>query len=272
MLPTHRQGIHPIAFHPMQLLTFFNAFSLLNDANKLAVFTVGAKGCHLAHCSPSCLPAGATPAPGAAAAAGLPSVAVLEGLKRALTATATSEAGPSASTGAFSGHCQLSGGLSRTLCYINSQQRRAAAAAAGLGGDAALDLPGSGAGQRRRLQARLLCLVAAPDVPSQYISVMNAIFSAQRSGVLIDACHLGHGHSTFLQQVPPRRTLCAWDVVGNHCALVVLPCSGFNLGGPSRVDAGSTPDRRHLHQARQAAGSHTVPQRRPTSRRMLPLR
>ncbi|EFN53393.1 hypothetical protein CHLNCDRAFT_13819, partial [Chlorella variabilis] len=48
--------------------------------------------------------------------------------------------------------------------------------------------------------ARVLCLTAAPDVPSQYISVMNAIFSAQRSGVLIDACQLGRRHSTFLQQ------------------------------------------------------------------------
>ena len=42
--------------------------------------------------------------------------------------------------------------------------------------------------------------VQGPDVPSQYIPPMNAIFAAQRSSVLIDACYLGPAQSAFLQQ------------------------------------------------------------------------
>lgn len=38
------------------------------------------------------------------------------------------------------------------------------------------------------------------DVPAQYIPTMNAIFAAQRSGVVIDACYLGSSQSAFLQQ------------------------------------------------------------------------
>ncbi|CAN6450736.1 unnamed protein product [Victoria cruziana] len=41
---------------------------------------------------------------------------------------------------------------------------------------------------------------AAPDGPEQYVAVMNAIFSAQRSMVPIDSCVVGSQHSAFLQQ------------------------------------------------------------------------
>jgi len=34
---------------------------------------------------------------------------------------------------------------------------------------------------------RLLCLVGSPDVPMQYIPIMNTIFSAQRAEVAMDA-------------------------------------------------------------------------------------
>ena len=37
-------------------------------------------------------------------------------------------------------------------------------------------------------------------MPSQYIPTMNAIFAAQRSGVVVDACYLGSSQSAFLQQ------------------------------------------------------------------------
>ncbi|XP_024522776.1 general transcription and DNA repair factor IIH subunit TFB4 isoform X4 [Selaginella moellendorffii] len=47
---------------------------------------------------------------------------------------------------------------------------------------------------------RMLCLQASPDAPHQYIAIMNAIFSAQRSMVPIDACMVGAQHSAFLQQ------------------------------------------------------------------------
>ncbi|RZC54200.1 hypothetical protein C5167_013060 [Papaver somniferum] len=40
----------------------------------------------------------------------------------------------------------------------------------------------------------------SPDGPEQYVGVMNAIFSAQRSMVPIDSCIVGVQHSAFLQQ------------------------------------------------------------------------
>lgn len=48
-------------------------------------------------------------------------------------------------------------------------------------------------------QARALILSGAPDVPDTYNSIMNAIFSAQKAGVLVDCAVLGES-STFLQQ------------------------------------------------------------------------
>lgn len=54
-------------------------------------------------------------------------------------------------------------------------------------------------GDNHTQQARALVLSGAPDVPETYNSVMNAIFSAQKAGVLVDCTVLGES-STFLQQ------------------------------------------------------------------------
>ncbi|KAL4452715.1 hypothetical protein ABPG75_008377 [Micractinium tetrahymenae] len=186
-----------------QLLTFVNTFLLLNDANRLAVFTAGAAGCQLAYCSSSCLPPAVAGPAAVADAAWPPSASVLSGLQQAVTAVAqaATAAGVPPAAGAA---CQLSSALSRALCFINSQQRRTATALPGggplpEGPDAGGGGGGAGPGQRAQA-ARVLVLAAAPDAPSQYIAVMNAIFSSQRSNVIIDACHLGQGHSAFLQQ------------------------------------------------------------------------
>ncbi|XP_074583433.1 general transcription and DNA repair factor IIH subunit TFB4 isoform X3 [Curcuma longa] len=72
----------------------------------------------------------------------------------------------------------LSGSLSLALCYIQRIFR-------------------SGA---RHPQPRILCLQGSPDGPEQYVAVMNAIFSAQRSMIPIDSCVMGVQHSAFLQQ------------------------------------------------------------------------
>ncbi len=167
---------------PPQLLTFLNAFTLLNDANRLAVFTAGAGGCQLAFCSPSCQPSTVAAAGGHVVADPWPpSAAILSGLQRVMQQAAAAAEAAAAHGGAVAAApsgsaCQLSSALSRVLCFIHSMQRRAAAAQGSL-------LGGSGGGAppaAERLQpARLLCLSAAPDVPSQYIGVMNCIFSAQ---------------------------------------------------------------------------------------------
>ncbi|GAV84124.1 Tfb4 domain-containing protein [Cephalotus follicularis] len=72
----------------------------------------------------------------------------------------------------------LSGSLSMALCYIQRVFR------SGL----------------LHPQPRILCLQGAPDGPEQYVAVMNAIFSAQRSMVPIDSCYIGEHNSAFLQQ------------------------------------------------------------------------
>ncbi|RZC73555.1 hypothetical protein C5167_049036 [Papaver somniferum] len=50
------------------------------------------------------------------------------------------------------------------------------------------------------INLQILCLQGSPDGPEQYVAVMNAIFSAQRSMVPIDSCIVGVQHSAFLQQ------------------------------------------------------------------------
>ncbi|GAB2271469.1 RNA polymerase II transcription factor B subunit 4 [Dionaea muscipula] len=76
------------------------------------------------------------------------------------------------------GSSLLSGSLSMALCYIQRVFRSGPL----------------------HPQPRILCLHGSPDGPEQYVSVMNAIFSAQRSMVPIDCCVIGTQHSAFLQQ------------------------------------------------------------------------
>ena len=69
--------------------------------------------------------------------------------------------------------------LSIAMCYSNRCRQRTAATA-GL--------------------TRVLCIKGSSDTSSQYIPTMNAICSAQRSGIPIDSCILGKVDSAFLQQ------------------------------------------------------------------------
>ncbi|CAN0208920.1 unnamed protein product [Ectocarpus fasciculatus] len=75
--------------------------------------------------------------------------------------------------------CALAGSLSKGLCYVNRKMRESPSIQAS--------------------PARALVLSGSPDVPETYNSVMNAIFSAQKAGVLVDCAVLGES-STFLQQ------------------------------------------------------------------------
>lgn len=72
----------------------------------------------------------------------------------------------------------LSGALSMALCYIQRAFR---------------------AGPMHP-QPRILCLHGSTDGPEQYVAIMNAIFSAQRSSVPVDSCYIGSNNSAFLQQ------------------------------------------------------------------------
>lgn len=72
----------------------------------------------------------------------------------------------------------LAGALSHSLCILNKVLIK--------------DLP--------HTQPRVLCIYCSDDISSQYIPVMNVIFSAQKRNILIDSCVLTKNDSLFLQQ------------------------------------------------------------------------
>ncbi|KAL9645577.1 hypothetical protein ABK040_000640 [Willaertia magna] len=74
----------------------------------------------------------------------------------------------------------LSGALSMALCFINRLEKEKP--------------PGI------TLNARILIFQVSPDISSQYISVMNTIFSAEKMNIILDACVLALQDSIFLQQ------------------------------------------------------------------------
>ena len=77
----------------------------------------------------------------------------------------------------------LSGALSRALCLVHRLQQQQAAA-----------------GGRPRGRPRVLALLGCGDTAAQYIPVMNAIFSAQRAQVVLDAVVVAPQDSSFMQQ------------------------------------------------------------------------
>ena len=52
-------------------------------------------------------------------------------------------------------------------------------------------------------RSRLLVVQCARDIPGQYIGCMNAIFSAQRLNVVVDAVCPTLDNSSFVEQVLP---------------------------------------------------------------------
>jgi len=50
------------------------------------------------------------------------------------------------------------------------------------------------------LKPKILIISASPDTSSQYIPLMNCIFSAQKKSVPIDSCILSNQDSSFFQQ------------------------------------------------------------------------
>ncbi|KAM9966454.1 hypothetical protein ACTFIR_006670 [Dictyostelium discoideum] len=71
----------------------------------------------------------------------------------------------------------FSASMSIALCYINRIKR-----------------------ETPTIKPRILVFNISPDVSSQYISVMNCIFSSQKQSIPVDSCILSQSDSTFLQQ------------------------------------------------------------------------
>ncbi|XP_058089602.1 general transcription and DNA repair factor IIH subunit TFB4 isoform X2 [Magnolia sinica] len=154
------------------LLPFLNSIILLHQLNQVVVIATGVNSCDYIYDSSS------PPMTSAASESrNMPSVcsAVLQNLEDFLIRDRQIGKDELA---AGNGSSLLSGSLSLALCYIQRVFR---------------------AGPLHP-QPRILCLQGSPDGPEQYVAVMNAIFSAQRSMIPIDSCVVGIQHSAFLQQ------------------------------------------------------------------------
>ncbi|KAI5798915.1 transcription factor Tfb4-domain-containing protein [Geopyxis carbonaria] len=88
----------------------------------------------------------------------------------------------------------MAGALSLALAYIN-RATRVDAADTGV----AVARPGEAQRERASMSARILVVSVSGDLASQYVSVMNSIFAAQRGGVAIDVAKIT-GETVFLQQ------------------------------------------------------------------------
>ena len=107
------------------------------------------------------------------------------------------------------GHVGMVRALSMALCHIHrmtSALRAAPSEAPGRtesnGGGAP---PGSAGAERgtqlnEPFQYRILILSATPDASTQYVPMMNCIFSAQKQGIPIDVCKLFGEDTVFLRQ------------------------------------------------------------------------
>ncbi|XP_009776618.1 general transcription and DNA repair factor IIH subunit TFB4 [Nicotiana tabacum] len=143
------------------VLAFLNSILLLNQMNQVVVIATGYNSCDYVFDSSSSSMQRAE--------------CLLEKLEEFVDKDETLSQEDSVDGVGFS---LLSGSLSMALCYIQRVFRTGPL----------------------HPQPRILCLHGSPDGPGQYVAVMNAIFSAQRSMVPIDSCVIGSQHSAFLQQ------------------------------------------------------------------------
>ncbi|KAI3435056.1 uncharacterized protein J3R85_006474 [Psidium guajava] len=152
------------------VISFLNSILLLNQLNQIVVIATGHNCCDYVYDSSS--PTNRSSGTGKLPA---PSADLLEKLEefviRDEKLLKQEPEGPIVSS-------LLSGSLSMALCYIQRVFR------SGL----------------LHPHPRILCLHGSQDGPEQYVAIMNAIFSAQRSMVPIDSCFIGAQNSAFLQQ------------------------------------------------------------------------
>ncbi|PNH02656.1 General transcription factor IIH subunit 3 [Tetrabaena socialis] len=91
-------------------------------------------------------------------------------------------------------------GVGSALGPLASKQQKPSNRGAPAAASSAAAAAAAAARAGRAPRPRVLCLLGSPDAPMQYIPVMNAIFSAQRAEVAVDALVMGPEDSSFLQQ------------------------------------------------------------------------
>mmetsp|Transcript_40538 Transcript_40538/g.108498 ORF Transcript_40538/g.108498 Transcript_40538/m.108498 type:complete len:288 (-) Transcript_40538:124-987(-) len=85
--------------------------------------------------------------------------------------------GGGGSGGSSGGGAAIASALSKALCHANRAKQANPA-----------------------LSCRVLVLQAARDLDSEYNTIMNCVFAAQKLGVVVDTCVLSREPSTFMQQ------------------------------------------------------------------------
>jgi Transcription factor Tfb4 len=204
------------------VLVFLNAFRLLDSRNQFSVYAYGRHSAALlSHYNEREPAADADDKSSVFCANGFRKHFVRQ-LRKHVAAQLQLQSSPTSQT--LSHGSLLSAALSLALCFASKRHRRASAAAESAHRAALLSQTTAGSGGvgsspsaaasssspspptlffgDDELQPRLLVLHASNDVSSQYIAVMNCIFSAQKLRVPIDACVLRRdgADSSLLQQ------------------------------------------------------------------------
>ncbi|GAA5895590.1 hypothetical protein JCM6882_000347 [Rhodosporidiobolus microsporus] len=92
------------------------------------------------------------------------------------------------------GGVNLVGALSMALCHINRLSTSADVSFASTSASSAQP------GGSRRAKPRIVILSVTPDASSQYVPIMNCIFTAQKSNIQIDVLKIYGTDAVFLQQ------------------------------------------------------------------------
>ncbi|XP_043713115.1 general transcription and DNA repair factor IIH subunit TFB4-like isoform X2 [Telopea speciosissima] len=163
----------PVPSFLNHVLSFLNSILLLNQLNQVVVIATGVNSCDYIYDSSSSLPTTADRSEN-----GRMSMLCSRLLSKLEEFVIEDERLSKDESPEGIVSSLLSGSLSLALCYIQRVFRSGPL----------------------HPQPRILCLQGSPDGPEQYVAVMNAIFSAQRSMVPIDSCVIGAQDSAFLQQ------------------------------------------------------------------------
>lgn len=187
---------HPLV-KLLQIGIFIRAYTLLNDRNQLAVFSVQNASTALIYASPSCFPD--LPSPSSSHD---PAEAFVEAYKLSRTTPSSLKGNNHAINMLPSSTAAWSSGLLRALCFINkmTHQRHSSSLVStapthssstphGIGHRTTEnDIVLQSATRSSTASSRLLCISSGQDDSTQYLSTMNAIFASQRRGITIDAC------------------------------------------------------------------------------------
>jgi len=117
-----------------------------------------------------------------------PVESIVESIRRTLAELVPLRARRAAEAEAADSGPHVASAVSRCLCFVSKRVRHLADAAMGGGID------------KGAIDARILVVQGGADVARQYNAMMNAIFSAAKLGVVIDALSIGRSEPPMLQQ------------------------------------------------------------------------